>query len=184
MSLSIGIIELSSITAGFVVQDAMLKAAEVNLLVARTVCPGKYLVVIGGKVTNVKTSIKSGLIAASGFLVDNRVIHNVDERVFPALSGAVEIPKRFSKAVGVIETFSAASAIQAADAAVKAANVVLFRVHLAMAIGGKAFLLVCGDVTAAKAAIDAGINAIKADGMLVNKAVISGASRELFREFI
>lgn len=184
MSLSVGIIELSSISAGIVVQDAMLKAAEVNPLVARTVCPGKYMVVIGGKVTNVNTSITSGLNAAAGFIVDHLVVHNLDERIFPAISGAVEIPKRFTKAVGVIETFSAASTIRAADAAVKAANVVLYRVHLAMAIGGKAFMLVCGDVTAANAAIKSGIAAIKDEGMLVNKAVISGASKELFREFI
>ena len=45
---SIGALELSSIGMGFLVEDEMLKAASVELLIARTICSGKYLIVIGG----------------------------------------------------------------------------------------------------------------------------------------
>ena len=184
MSASIGILELSSIAAGFNVQDTMLKASEVKILIARTICPGKYIIVIGGKVASVKASMSAGVLAASGYLVDQLLIPNVDKRVFPALTGCVELPESYQKALGAIETFSSASIIQAADAAVKAANVTLFRVHVAMAIGGKGFLLLCGDVGSVKAAVNSGIESIKEEGMLVNKVVISGASKELFREYI
>ena len=47
---SIGLIELSSIAAGFLVADAMLKAAEVEILLSRTICSGKYMVLVGGDV--------------------------------------------------------------------------------------------------------------------------------------
>ena len=94
MPAAIGIVELSSIASGFQVQDVMLKTAEVDLLVARSVCPGKYLVVVGGKVASVISSLKSGKQAAQGFLVDDLLISNVDPAVFPALSGSVELPER------------------------------------------------------------------------------------------
>jgi bacterial microcompartment shell protein len=162
----------------------MLKAAEVKILISRTICPGKFIIVIGGKVASVNASMNAGVLAASGFLVDKLLIPNVDKRVFPALTGCAELPETYQKALGAIETFSAASIIKATDAAVKAANVTLFRVHVAMAIGGKGFLPFCGDVGSVKVAVNSGIESIKEDGMLVNNVVISGASKELFREYI
>jgi microcompartment protein CcmL/EutN len=184
MSTSIGILEMSSIAAGFLVQDAMLKAAEVELLIARTICPGKYIVVVGGKVAAVKAAMSAGELLGGGFSVDRLILSHIDIRVFPALSGCVELPGGRRKALGIIETFSAATIVKAADAAVKAADVTLFKVHIAMAIGGKGFLLVCGDVGAVKASVAAGVDRIKEEGMLVNKVVISNASKELFKEYV
>jgi len=184
MAAAIGLLELSSIAGGFVAQDAMLKAAEVELLMARTICPGKYLILIGGRVAAVKTSMRSGADAGAGFIVDQLVIPNVDQRIFPAIGGGVDIPQDYDKALGVMETFSSVSIILAADAAVKAANITLFRVHVAMAIGGKGFMLLCGDVASVKTAVSAAAAAIKEEGMLVNMAVISGASKALFGEYL
>ena len=45
---SLGLVELSSIGAGFLVTDTMLKAADVELLLARTICSGKYIIGIVG----------------------------------------------------------------------------------------------------------------------------------------
>ncbi|MCK5795188.1 MAG: BMC domain-containing protein [Anaerolineales bacterium] len=181
---SIGILELSSIAAGYTIQDTVLKAAEVELLVARTICPGKYLIVIGGQIGSVNAAMEAGAAISGGFLVDKLILANIDPTVFPALSCCVEIPDKTNNCLGIIETFSAASIVRAADAAVKAADVILFRVHLSMAVGGKGFLLVAGDVGSVTAAVNAGIEEIKDEGILVNKAVLSGASRELFREYI
>jgi hypothetical protein len=43
---SIGLIELSSIAAGFEACDAMLKASDVELILSRTICSGKYMVMV------------------------------------------------------------------------------------------------------------------------------------------
>lgn len=43
---AIGIIELGSIYKGFAVQDAVLKSANVEKLIARTICSGKYLMIV------------------------------------------------------------------------------------------------------------------------------------------
>jgi microcompartment protein CcmL/EutN len=184
MPAAIGMLELTSIAAGYKVQDTLLKTAEVELLVARTVCPGKYIVIIGGKVAGVTASMRSGRQAAEGFLVDELLISNIDPVIFSALSGSVELPPNHHRTMGIIETFSSSAAIEAADAAVKAAQVTLIRIHVAMAIGGKGFMMVCGDVTAVRTAIEAGVARIKDGGVLVNKVVITGASSELFREYI
>ena len=47
---ALGLIELTSIAAGFEVCDAMLKAAAVRLLLARSICSGKYMVLVAGDV--------------------------------------------------------------------------------------------------------------------------------------
>ncbi|MGB6695601.1 MAG: BMC domain-containing protein, partial [Terracidiphilus sp.] len=99
-------------------------------------------------------------------------------------SQTVEIDPAQLKSIGVIETFSAASIIDVADAAVKTANVTLMKVHLAMALGGKGFVVMAGDVASVQAAVNAGCKAAAEDGMLVGKAIIANPSPEMFREYI
>lgn len=181
---AVGMIELSSIALGYEVEDAMLKAADVQLLLARTICSGKYLVVIGGDVSGVQTAISNGITTGREGVIDNIVIPNVHPSVLPAISGTVDLHPNEVGALGVVETFSAASAVEAADAAVKAAAVVPFRIHLAMAIGGKGYCLLTGDVSACQAAVAAGSEVASNHGLLVNRVVIPRPRRELFREFI
>ncbi len=45
---AIGLIELSSIASGMQATDNMLKTSSVDLILARTICAGKYMVLIGG----------------------------------------------------------------------------------------------------------------------------------------
>jgi len=89
MSKAIGMIELSSIALGYEIQDAMLKAANCQLLLARTICSGKYMVVVGGEVADVQSSVEAGMSAAREALIDHLVIPNVHESLFPALSSSV-----------------------------------------------------------------------------------------------
>jgi microcompartment protein CcmL/EutN len=112
------------------------------------------------------------------------VIPRVHPSVFPAISLSVDIPPERIQALGIIETFSASSIIDVADAAAKTANVTLFRIHLAMALGGKGFVLMTGDVASVRAAVDAGSALAGSEGILVSRAVIAAPRRELFREFI
>ncbi len=182
MNSAIGIIETSSIAKGFEVADAVLKAASVEMVVNRTICPGKYMVLIGGNVDAVKASVESGLEIGAHTVVDHFIIPNVHPEVFPAISGVTELPEL--KALGVIESFSVASIIEAADAAIKAANVKLIAIHLAMAIGGKGFVSLTGEVGAVQAALDAGVQVIEHRGLLVEKVIIPSPRKEILSEFI
>jgi microcompartment protein CcmL/EutN len=181
---SIGLIELSSVATGYVVEDRMLKAGSVKLLLARSICSGKFLIVVAGDVTSVQAALEAGAAASAASLIERRQIARVHPSVLQAVSQTVEVDPAQLKSIGVVETFSAASIIEVADAAVKSANVTLLRVHLAMALGGKGFVLMAGDVASVQAAVNAGSKTAAEDGMLVGKGVISNPSPELFKEYI
>jgi len=179
---AIGLVETSSIARGIFAADEIMKAADVEIIVNRTICPGKYMVLIGGNIGSVKASIDAGVLAAAHTCVDHFVITNVHPEVFPAISGVTHLPKM--DALGVIEGFSVTSVIEAADIAVKTASVKLVAIHLAMAIGGKAFVTLTGDVAAVKAAVDAGSKVIAAKGLLVESVVIPSPTKDIVSEFI
>jgi microcompartment protein CcmL/EutN len=181
---SIGLIELTSVATGFLVEDVMLKAASVQLLMARSICSGKFLIVVSGDVSSVTAALEAGGVAAGPSLIERRQIARVHPAVLAAISNAVDVDPRQLRSIGVIETFSAASIIEVADAAVKSANVTLLRVHLAMALGGKGFVLMAGDVASVQAAVAAGSRVAAEDGMLVGRGVIAAPSEELFRDYI
>lgn len=181
---SIGAIELSSIGMGYKIQDEMLKAASVELLLARTICSGKYLILIGGSVSDVEAAIQSGIRLGEDAIIDHLVIPNVHETVFPALGQSVVLEPGREEALGIIETFSGVSIIAAADAAAKAARVTLFRIHVAMALGGKGFCLMTGTVADVEAGVRAGAEEARQRGLLVSEVVIPRPDKALFSEYL
>lgn len=179
---SIGLIELSSIAAGFAVTDAMLKAADVELVLARTICSGKYMVLVRGNVADVEAAVQAGKSAGDFSLVDTFIIPNVHDDLFPAMSGISHVTQLES--LGILEAFSVASLIEGADAMAKAARVQLIEVRLAMALGGKAFATITGSVSSVRSALEAGAQAVGRKGLLVNKVLIPNPRPELLREMI
>jgi len=179
---SIGLIELSSIAAGFAVADTMLKAGAVHILLSRSICSGKYMVLIGGEVAAVASAVAAGRQAAQGCLIDSVVIPNIHPDVFTAM-GRSGTPQP-DGALGILESFNVATLILGADAAAKAADVQLLEVRLAMAMGGKAFCTLTGDVASVQAAIAAGRQLIADEGMLVNAVVISRPHPDVYREVV
>ena len=179
---SLGLIELTSIAAGFAVTDAMLKAADVELVLARTICSGKYMVLVRGNVADVEAAVRAGQATGDFSLVDTFVIPNVHESLFAALSGISSA--QALESLGILEAFSVASLIEGADAMAKAANVRLIEVRLAMALGGKAFATVTGSVSAVRSALEAGAQAVSRKGLLVNKVLIPNPRPELLHEMI
>ncbi len=178
----IGLIELGSIAAGYQVCDTMLKAAAVELMLARSICSGKYMVMVRGDVAAVAASVQAGEAAGDFSVIDTFVIPNVHEQIFPAIAGMTKVETM--AALGILESFSVASLIEGADAAVKAASVTLIEIRLAMALGGKAFATLTGDVAAVQAAVDAGADVIADKGLLVNRVVIPRPHQGLLAEMI
>ena len=179
---SIGLVELGSVAAGFEVCDAMLKTSDVELILSRSICSGKYMVMVRGDVAAVDSAVKAGSRAGHFSIIDSFVIPNVDDSIFPALAGTNKIEP--VAALGIIESFSVASLIEAADTAAKAAEVRLMEIRLAMALGGKAYVTLTGEVGAVRAAVEAGAAVVAAKGLLTNKVVIPNPRPELFKEMI
>jgi microcompartment protein CcmL/EutN len=168
-------IELSSIARGIVTCDNMMKAADVKLLRSSTICPGKYMVIIGGDTGSVDAAMKVGEEIAGEFLVDKLLIPNVSDQLMPAISSTSQVPT--SGAIGVIEFYSVASAIVAADTAAKTADINLIEVRTGFAVGGKGFVTMSGDI----GAVTEAVNAAKAvSDLLVECAVIPRPVDQLY----
>ncbi|WP_434510662.1 BMC domain-containing protein [Desulfitobacterium sp. AusDCA] len=167
---AIGLVEINSIAKGIEAADAMLKAAQVDLLEARPVCPGKYIVLICGDVAAVQSSVAAGKNIADSSVLDDFILPNVHPQVLKAISAATQITD--IKALGIIETFSIASLIVAADTAAKTGQVDLIEVRIGLGIGGKSFVTLTGDVSSVESSVNAGVVLASERGMLVEKVVI------------
>ena len=172
---AIGFLETSSIARGIDATDAMMKMADVELLMTTIVPRGKYLIMIGGRVADVEQSMRAGRESAAGTVVDEFLIQNAHPQLAAAIKGRVKV--RELGAIGVIETREVASAIYAGDAAAKAAAVTLIEARNQP--GAKGLVVLTGDVGAVRAAVAAGVATVKKDGMLVAEVVIPRAHEAL-----
>jgi microcompartment protein CcmL/EutN len=179
---AVGMIEFNSIAVGIEAADHMIKAAQVEPLMLKTICPGKFVVAVYSNVAAVQASIDAGMAAGVDTLVDHFVIPNIDPTVISAMGMALTSVR--GNAVGVIETFSAASCIVAADTAVKTADVDLLEVRIAMGVGGKAFCLLSGDVGPVEMSIAAGSASAAEKGLLVRKTIIPNISEQVLRHIM
>lgn len=175
MATAIGMVELTSIARGIETCDYMVKAAQVDLLRSSTVCPGKYMIIVGGETGDVRVAMAEGIKRGGELVVDTLMLPNVHEQLIPAISMTNQVDVR--GAVGVLEFYSIASAIIAADVAAKAANITLIEVRTGYAIGGKGFVTLTGDVGAVRAAVEA---ARKDAELLVETTVIPRPDKKLF----
>lgn len=179
---SIGLIETSSIAKGIEVGDAMAKTAKVTILAAKTICPGKYIVMIGGEVAAVNAAVAQGEAVAGPTLVDRFVIANIHASILPAISGVTAVDEM--RALGILETYSVAAMIDSADIAVKSADVTCLRLHLAFGIGGKCYGLFTGNVAAVESSIKAGADLAGEKGMLVQRVVIPRPHPEMVQQLL
>lgn len=175
---SIGLVEVKNVSKGIKITDEMLKSAGITLIQSGSVCPGKYVTVVGGDLSSIQAAVDRAGLIADDALIDKFVIGNLGNKVFEAMCGTAGIAEK--KALGVIETFTAASAILAADAAVKAAMIELIEVRVARGMAGKCFVTLTGEVADVQAAVDAGAKLAAEEGVLINTEVIANPHPELW----
>jgi microcompartment protein CcmL/EutN len=165
MGPALGLLELASIARGVVVADAALKRAPAILLSSRTLSGGKHLVILEGDVASVEEAMAAGRAAAGDLLVDRVELAMADTQVWPMLAaGGVIAASDWAsdgdaEAVAIVETKTVCATIGAADAAFKAAEVVLRDVRLAVDLHGKAVFTFTGALPAVDAAAAAATEA-------------------------
>lgn len=182
MANAIGMVEFTSIARGIYATDQMIKTSEVEIVTASSVCPGKYIAIVHGDVSAVNESISVGEKMAAEFFVDSIIIPNVNPLVFPAITGAT-MPERI-QALGIIESFSLATMVIAADCILKAANLEPLELRLGTGLGGKSFFTFTGDVAAVEAGIESGKAIIEKKGLLVNAEIIPSPSERLLESVL
>ncbi|MBE2234549.1 MAG: BMC domain-containing protein [Anaerolinea sp.] len=177
MDPALALVEFDSIAAGIMAGDAMVKKAPVARIVAGTVHPGRYLVLVSGEVAPVQEALAAGLAAGSGAILDHVFLPGVH----PDLPAGIAAGRRPGpiEALGIVETASVAAAIQAADAGLKGAQVTLLELRLADGLGGKGLAFFSGAVTDVEAAMAIACEAIAEGGHLLNAVVIPQLHAEM-----
>ncbi len=177
MKRAIGMIEYRSIAKAIESTDAMLKAANVALILSAPQCPGKFISIISGEVGAVENALRAGINVGGIFVIEDYIIPNVNEEVFPALTGSVSYEHIGS--LGIIETMSAITSIMAGDVAVKSGNVKLIEIRIARGLGGKGFTILTGELASVESALRSCEEKLKETGSIVSSVLIAAPAKDL-----
>ena len=129
---ALGLIETLGMVPSIYGADAMLKAADVDLVSYENVGSTLVTIMVRGDVAAVKASVDAGAAAASS--IGKLTAHNVMPRPVRAVGSIAAVhgvdPESTagnppSRAMGLIETFGIVFVLEAADAMIKAADVEL-----------------------------------------------------------
>ena len=175
---AVSVIELKSIAKGVEATDDALKSAGVRLVSAHPACPGKFEIILTGAIADVTAAVDHVKERFEQNLVDCSIMGRIDEQVIVSLLGTVAPENHGS--LGVIETYSAASAIKAADIAVKTSKVWIYELRVSRGMGGKGIVLLTGDIGDVKAAVEVGEAYAKEQGLFANSSVIAAPHPELW----
>ncbi|MEI6060800.1 MAG: BMC domain-containing protein [Bacteroidota bacterium] len=168
--IALGALEFSSIAIGILALDEMVKIAPVKIIQARTMCPGKYLIVFSGDVASVEYSFNRGFETGGELIVDSLLLPMVHPGVMNAM-GKINFTEEWD-AIGIIETLSVVSGIEAADSAAKVGGVKIIEIRLAIGFGGKSYVKMLGSLDAVQAAMEAGTARAKAKNLLCMSTLI------------
>jgi microcompartment protein CcmL/EutN len=180
---AIGLIETVGMVPALYGADAMLKAADVDLVAYENVGSTLVTIMVKGDVAAVRASVEAGKAYASS--IGKLTAHNVMPRpvrpvgdIARIYSVADEPSATRPNALGLIETFGIVYVMEAADAMCKAADVEL--IGFENVASGYISVLVQGDVGACQAAVAAGVKAVEAmDTNVYSSCVIPTPHRDL-----
>ena len=179
---AIGMVEYKTVSTGIKAADLIVKTADVELIQAQTVCPGKFIILFTGDLSAIRVSVDAAQNTYPESLIDSFVLGNPHESLFKALTCTSEIDN--VQALGVIETFTGASAIVEADHAAKTAEVTVFEIRVARGMCGKSYVLLTGSVAAVTEAVESSVALIKEEGLMLDYAVIPSPSKEFVKTLI
>lgn len=179
MIYAVGVLELKSIPVGVEACDDALKASGVRLISAHPSCPGKYEILLTGSISDVQTAVDHVKMKFGSYVLDCTVMGRIDPSVVTALLGAQ--PEAPHGALGCLETYSAASIILAADAAVKAAKVDIVDLRLSRGMGGKGVLMVTGEVGDVTASVEAAADYAIRQGLFSSKSIMAAPHEDLWK---
>ena len=182
MGKAIGMVEFQTVSTGINGADTMIKTSDVEVMECATVCPGKYIVIISGELSAVKASVDAATTKFTDKVIDSFVLGNPHEAIFPAIYGTTEVEN--PRALGVIETYSAASIIVAADVAAKTSLVDLIEMRIAKGMCSKSYLLMTGEVAAVTAAVEKVKADLKETSMFLDSSVIANPDMKMWKTIL
>ncbi|MFA5416834.1 MAG: BMC domain-containing protein [Bacteroidales bacterium] len=173
----LGALEFSSIAIGFQALDRMVKVAPIQIIEARTISSGKYLVIFSGDVASVEYAYNAGCDTAGNNIVDKLFLPQVHPDVIPAIGNTIHIGEW--NTIGIIETLSIVSGIESADRAAKKGGVKIIEIRLADGYGGKSYVKMMGSLDAVQSAIKAGTAVAREKNLLGMDTIIPQPHKEI-----
>lgn len=182
MNKSIGAIEFRSIAKGIEVSNEMIKKSSVEVLYLKSICPGKFLIIIAGETSYINESIDYGLTKGSGYIVDSFVINAVSLDIINGLKNKYKKLESITS-IGVVETNKVCAGLRALDKTLKSSDVSLVKLQLSFAIGGKLVYIVSGNLSDLDYGIDEGTKILdKKD--IVNISIIPYVDNQIIKNLI
>ena len=133
--------------------DAIAKRAPVTVRRAGAVSPGKFVILYGGELEATRESHQAALEVAGSDIVDELLLPGAHAALLAAIDAAITTEP--GDAVGNAEMTTVAAAVCAADVALKAGDVAIPRLHLAVGVGGKGWFTLAGALAEVEAALAA-----------------------------
>ena len=158
---TLGIVESKSIACGVELADGMVKAGDVTLVRASTICSGRYTIYVSGERAAVESAVRFAVDSTTDSgrsLMGSFVISQISKQVTDALKQG-SLPEK-GDAIGVVECRTVVAGINAADKAVKRAMVKLLRLVAGQGINGKSYFVLSGGVDAVREATEAAKEAL------------------------
>lgn len=174
---ALGLVETAGIAAGVALADRMVKAAQVNLIQATTICSGRYMIQISGDQAAVEAAL--AVVADSpARIIGQYLLPQVSDEVLAILQRPAGV--RLGQAIAVIESRTVISGIAGADAAVKAAAVGLARLVTGQGINGKSYCVLCGELSSVEAGVRAAVDVIANN--LIDTTILAAPDQAVLHE--
>ena len=176
---NLAVVEFKSIARGIFTTDAMLKAADVSLVMASTLCPGKYLTIVEGETSAVESSLKIADEIGGRHVFSSEVINAISSKVIDAISG--KLLNTAGGAIAIIESMQMAALISSADGLVDLVQIEFVDFRLARGCGVNSFYIFSGELSSVKEGAREASLFLKNRGALLAFRVISGPDIEVWR---
>ncbi len=176
---NLALVEFKSIARGIYTTDAMLKAANVSLVLATTLCPGKYLSIVEGDVAATSKAVSTAFEIGSTHVYSAQQVTAINKEVIDAISGIVK--QTITDAIAVIESQNMANIISAADISLDSAQVEIVELRLGKGCGANSFYIITGELSAVQEAVRPAILFLKSQGSLIAYRIINSPDRSILR---
>jgi len=169
---AVAVVEFSDIPTGMVATDAMLKRAPIAVIRSGTITAGRYLTLIGGTPASVDESLRAGLLAGGGAVLDHLFLADVHAQLYEGMLGARRVGTAGSFAV--FETETVAANVRAVEHALKGTNVELVEIRLGdQGLAGKGVSVLRGELHDVEAAASLAVAALAEVGCDVTVQIVS-----------
>jgi microcompartment protein CcmL/EutN len=176
---NIAVVEFKSVSRGIIVTDYMLKAAKVNLVIATSLCPGKYLSIVEGDVEAVTKAVTTADLLGGRHVFSSFMISGVNNDVIKAITGGTT--ERLQDSIGIIESLQMANLINAADISADSAEIKFLEFRLGKGCGVNSFYIVTGDLDSVNESVKKAADFLREQGALIAYKVIANPDRDLMK---